>query len=476
MRKKQALRWIALACVSVMLAGCSDQGIGRSVTPSESIASEITRQEEGKDEAQALQGQENDEARTQESGAGESETEGPEVMEDVALEKITVDPMELKNHYEKAAFFADWAYVKNPDNTIVSPMSLNMALGLAAAGASGNTAAEMYQYLGRENFEAYAKEYMDFADGLAADQDSSKFREGYSFHYEIANSIWINQRNQILEDYRKKMEECFHAEVRPGDFGVNAPETVEKINDWCSEKTHGMIPKILSNTDLSDEDKAVLINSLYFESPWVNKWALAEEDFTDFGIYIQDVIENDVRAMLEDSAKNAVTSLGIDVSANPDAIDNVVAEIMKADSRDSMPDPTEDKIYQEVLSYYGHYTIEPDSSGNLNFVWHSGSVENFSGPKNELLSDVIGGVTNNTVGSYGYGHRPADDKLANTYTYWYYYDEKGNPHPTGAQSNEFLAEYFSYCITGSQDQLTNVSGVFSNSTQFADEMFEEMVK
>ena len=283
MRKKQALRWIALACVSVMLAGCSDQGIGRSVTPSESIASEITRQEEGKDEAQALQGQENDEARTQESGAGESETEGPEVMEDVALEKITVDPMELKNHYEKAAFFADWAYVKNPDNTIVSPMSLNMALGLAAAGASGNTAAEMYQYLGRENFEAYAKEYMDFADGLAADQDSSKFREGYSFHYEIANSIWINQRNQILEDYRKKMEECFHAEVRPGDFGVNAPETVEKINDWCSEKTHGMIPKILSNTDLSDEDKAVLINSLYFESPWVNKWALAEEDFTDFG-------------------------------------------------------------------------------------------------------------------------------------------------------------------------------------------------
>ena len=180
--------------------------------------------------------------------------------------------------------------------------------------------------------------------------------------------------------------------------------------------------------------------------------------------------------MLEDSAKNAVTSLGIDVSANPDAIDNVVAEIMKADSRDSMPDPTEDKIYQEVLSYYGHYTIEPDSSGNLNFVWHSGSVENFSGPKNELLSDVIGGVTNNTVGSYGYGHRPADDKLANTYTYWYYYDEKGNPHPTGAQSNEFLAEYFSYCITGSQDQLTNVSGVFSNSTQFADEMFEEMVK
>ncbi len=193
-------------------------------------------------------------------------------------------------------------------------------------------------------------------------------------------------------------------------------------------------------------------------------------------IYIQDVIENDVRTMLEDSAKDAVKNLGIDVSANPDAIDNVVAEIMKADSRASMPDPTEDKIYQEVLSYYGRYTIEPDASGNLGFVWHSGSVENFSGPKNELLSDVIGGVTNNTVGSYGYGHRPDKDELGNVYTYWYYYDKKGNPHSTGAQSNEFLAEYFSYCITGSQDQLTNVSGVFSNSTQFADEMFKEMVK
>ena len=302
MRKKQALKWIALACVGVMLAGCSDQGAVRDAAPSESSAVEITRQEEGKDGTQAsqvqendgtqasqgqendgTQGQESDEALTQGSDGTQTQESEAEAMEDVALEKITVDPMELKSHYEKAAFFADWAYVKKPGNTIVSPMSLNMALGLAAAGASGETAAEMNQYLGREDFEAYAKEYMNFADGLAADQGSSKFREGYSFHYEIANSIWINQRHQILEDYRKKMEECFHAEVRPGDFGANAPETVQKINDWCSEKTHGMIPKILSDSDLSDEDKAVLINSLYFESPWVNKWALTEDDFTDFG-------------------------------------------------------------------------------------------------------------------------------------------------------------------------------------------------
>ena len=185
---------------------------------------------------------------------------------------------------------------------------------------------------------------------------------------------------------------------------------------------------------------------------------------------------DDVRIMLEGSANDAVTSLGIDISANPDAIDHVVAEIMSANSRDSMPDPTENQIYQEVLSYYGRYTIEPDASGNLAFVWHKGSIDNFSGPKNELLSDVIGGVTNNTVGGYGYGHRPDSDKLADVYTYWYYYDSKGNPIPTGAQSNEFLAEYFSYCITGSQDQLTNVNKVFGNSTQFADEMFEEMVK
>ena len=193
-------------------------------------------------------------------------------------------------------------------------------------------------------------------------------------------------------------------------------------------------------------------------------------------VYLQNVIEDDVRIELEDSANYAVTNLGIDISANPDAIDHVVAEIMSANSRDSMPDPTENQIYQEVLSYYGRYTIEPDASGNLAFVWHKGSIDNFSGPKNELLSDVIGGVTNNTVGGYGYGHRPDSDKLADVYTYWYYYDSKGNPIPTGAQSNEFLAEYFSYCITGSQDQLTNVNKVFGNSTQFADEMFEEMVK
>ncbi len=55
---------------------------------------------------------------------------------------------------------------------------------------------------------------------------------------------------------------------------------------------------------------------------------------------------------------------------------------------------------------------EDTASGDLAFVWHKGSIDNFSGPKNELLSGVIGGVTNNTVGGYGYGHRPDSDKHA----------------------------------------------------------------
>ena len=62
--------------------------------------------------------------------------------------------------YAQASLFIDTIYAQNGANTIVSPLSLNLALGLVAEGASGQTAEELYAYLGGSNYREEASEYL----------------------------------------------------------------------------------------------------------------------------------------------------------------------------------------------------------------------------------------------------------------------------------------------------------------------------
>lgn len=281
MIRKKLLSGIALLCLGAALAGCG--GTPASVE-SQTDASETAAGEskEKADEAKESE-QVTDDAKTDAVASKEDETEmsGEVEVKNVTQELVLADPMTLMTPYERAAYFADWAYLQKKENTMISPLSLNVALGLAAEGASGETAKQLHAYLGREDYTEYVSQYMGFAEGLAAEKGSVSYNDQYSFRFEIANSLWIDQKKQIQEAYRKSVEESFRAEVAPVDFEGDVPGTVKKVNDWCNEKTHGMIPEIISERNIKPNMRAILVNSLYFESPWLKKWNLWDGDFTD---------------------------------------------------------------------------------------------------------------------------------------------------------------------------------------------------
>ena len=277
MRKNILWRGIALLAVSAMLAGCSDTGAVENAENFGDETQQVVNSSEGaesqnEDESQSSEG-------TDQTQEGIGQMDEVEVV-DVDLETFHADPMNLKDSWQRAAFFADWVYAEQRKNVLVSPLSLNMALGLVAEGASGETAKQLHEYLGREDYTSYVDQYLEFAEGLAVKKGENRYNEEYSFRYEIANSLWVNQENQLLADYQKKVQKAFRAEVQPADFEVDISGTVRKINDWCSEKTHKLIPKIVKESDISPELKAILINSLYFESPWVDQWHVGEGEFT----------------------------------------------------------------------------------------------------------------------------------------------------------------------------------------------------
>ena len=192
-------------------------------------------------------------------------------------------PVELRNQYEKAAYLADLVYKENlkqnEKNVLVSPLSLNVALGMATEGTSGETAKELYRYLGGENYAEWVNQYMTFAEGLKSNKGLSK--NGYDFNYKLANSIWVREGDTLKSEYQKLVKEKFRAEAQNVNFVEEAEATARKINSWCDKNTEGLIKEVVKPEMFSPELAAILVNSVYFESPWIDSWYLTEHEFTN---------------------------------------------------------------------------------------------------------------------------------------------------------------------------------------------------
>ena len=142
-------------------------------------------------------------------------------------------------------------------NTLVSPLSVSYALGMLVNGAEGETKDEIMNVLGYndiDNLNEYSKE---LAGILTSTPDAS-------ISFSIANSIWHAQDFTIKDAFIQTNETFYDAEVNEINF--RSPDAIDIINKWCSDKTKNKIPKALE--ELNEETMALLINALYFKSPW----------------------------------------------------------------------------------------------------------------------------------------------------------------------------------------------------------------
>lgn len=162
-------------------------------------------------------------------------------------------------------------------NGMFSPLSLNMALGMLAEGAEGSTKEALDKYLGTDDYGTFAESYMKLAkenyNGKSGKDDN---------YFKIANSFWGDGAFPFKEDYKNAVKQKFGAEIRNMDFG-ETDKVVGEVNRWVSDKTHKMIPKLLE--DIAPETVAILVNTVYFESAWVEEWdynADSKDTFTLF--------------------------------------------------------------------------------------------------------------------------------------------------------------------------------------------------
>ena len=159
------------------------------------------------------------------------------------------------------SFFKEVNKMSNPsDNVVTSPYSAGAALSMLEEGAQGQTKAELDNALNGCLFS------------------NQKLQGGDSVTVKSANSLWLDSDFSVRNHYVSLLQKDYDALVETLRF--SDPATVRAINNWCAENTEGKIDEIIDR--LTPGDVMVLLNALYFNAPWQDRFDPAMTSKADF--------------------------------------------------------------------------------------------------------------------------------------------------------------------------------------------------
>ena len=145
----------------------------------------------------------------------------------------------------------------NDKNTLISPLSVLLALSMTSNGANGETLSQMQEVLGLspDDLNKFAYAYMQTLEA----------RPDYAGSLELANSIWYKTDPDLSIEpgFLQINADYYGADLYAATFDDS---TLKDINSWVNDKTKGMIPEIVN--DIGKDTIMFLINALAFEAEW----------------------------------------------------------------------------------------------------------------------------------------------------------------------------------------------------------------
>jgi len=199
-------------------------------------------------------------------------------------------------------------------NYMFSPLSVKMALALAANGADGTTKQQILDCICIDDINSFNELSKELI---------KRYSQTENLKLSIANSIWINSDKTAMRfstDYEEKAKEFYNADVKT----TNNKNAVSDVNSWVSDKTNGKIPTIIDNPDFW----ASIVNAIYFKGAWQKEFSEAATKKDDFTSYDGKITQVDFMNKL--SWMNVYNSNGIAIAELPykNRFDNISSDGM----------------------------------------------------------------------------------------------------------------------------------------------------
>lgn len=215
-----------------------------------------------------------------------------DLMKDVKANTITGKNADNRFTGQLAALSAELfkRSAAEGENTLVSPLSVALALAMTANGAGGKTLQQMSELLGGDIPLDELNEY--FYGYVKALPSEPKSKLG------IANSIWFRDdenRLKVEKDFLQINADYYNAGAYKAPFDDS---TVKAINSWVDDKTDGMIDSIIDN--IFEDTVMYLINAIVFDAEWEKVYN--KESISDGVFNAYDGTKQNVRMMFSEES------------------------------------------------------------------------------------------------------------------------------------------------------------------------------
>lgn len=150
--------------------------------------------------------------------------------------------------------------ITEKSNSMVSPVSMILALGMLENGAREDTLKEIEDTIGvsAEDLNSWANTWIGM---MNVSTEKTKVS--------IANSVWYRNDDTLLmkDSYLDTMKNVFNAEISGAPFDET---TLNDINSWVKRNTNDMIDSILDR--IEKESMLYLINATAFKGTWTKQY------------------------------------------------------------------------------------------------------------------------------------------------------------------------------------------------------------
>jgi serpin B len=246
----------ALLCASLLLPACQKKGQTEDETATTESEVAATSEQEG--------------SSTSGSAAEELPDEPADRAEEQEMsDSYAADALESFSLQLAGKLFAD---SESPENTVVSPWSINSALALVAAGANNDTWLQMISTLGYGNASPDRQE--EIIRGIADLNDDILPGPDSSITLTSANRAWIEEsiRSDLVDHYEQLLQEAMNAALGGADFRNNPETARQSINEWVAEHTNDKIQDLLPPNSIERNTNLVITNAVYFLADWASQF------------------------------------------------------------------------------------------------------------------------------------------------------------------------------------------------------------
>ncbi|CAI9103304.1 OLC1v1001762C1 [Oldenlandia corymbosa var. corymbosa] len=126
------------------------------------------------------------------------------------------------------------ANIEDEANLVFSPLSLQIALGLIAAGSKGSTRDQLLSFLKFDSIDELNALSSLFVTTVLADGSPS----GGPI-LSCANAFWIDQSLSFKSQFKDVIHDVYKAHSSQVDFQNKSDEVVAEVNAWAEKETNG---------------------------------------------------------------------------------------------------------------------------------------------------------------------------------------------------------------------------------------------